>query len=249
MINIVIPMAGHGSRFSKAGYTLPKPLIPVAGVPMIKGVIANLTPQIPHRFIFICQAAHLENYGLAENLRTWAKDCVILSVDCVTEGAACTVLLAEELINDQNPLMIANCDQYVDVDIDAYLKAQTGLSGLIMTMKADDPKWSFVRFDETGKITEVVEKEVVSDEATVGIYNFARGVDFVAAAKKMIAQNLRVKGEFYVAPVYNQMIAQGETVGIYNIGTVNNGMYGLGTPEDLEVFLKLPMATVFAAAA
>ncbi len=248
MINIVVPMAGHGSRFSKAGYTLPKPLIPVAGVPMIKGVIANLTPQIPHRFIFICQATHLANYGLSENLRQWAKNCVILSVDSVTEGAACTVLLAEKFINNEDPLMIANCDQYVDVNIDAYLEAQQGFSGLMMTMKAADPKWSFVRFDESGKIIEVVEKEVVSDEATVGIYNFTRGADFVVAAKKMIAQNLRVKGEFYVAPVYNQMIAHGAKIGIYNIGTVNNGMYGLGTPEDLEVFLNLPIATVFAAA-
>jgi NDP-sugar pyrophosphorylase family protein len=243
MLNIVIPMAGHGSRFSKAGYTLPKPLIPVNGIPMIKVVIDNLAPTTPHRFILICQAAHLEQHGLREKLQQWAVGCEILTVEAVTEGAACTVLLAETLINNQNPLMIANCDQYVDVNMDDYLNAQQGLDGLIMTMKAHDDKWSFVRFNEEGAITEVVEKVVVSDEATVGIYNFTRGADFVSAAKKMIAQDLRVNGEFYVAPAYNQMIAGGAKLGVYNIGSVDNGMYGLGVPEDLERFLTLPVAS------
>jgi NDP-sugar pyrophosphorylase family protein len=244
MLNIVIPMAGHGSRFAKAGYTLPKPLIPVNGVPMIKVVIDNLTPKQPHRFIFICQAAHLAQFGLAEKLREWAPGCVILTVDRVTEGAACTVLLAREHINGTDPLMIANCDQYVDCDINAYLATldSQGLDGLIMTMTADDPKWSFVRLAE-GRITEVVEKQVVSQEATVGIYNYARGQDFVQAAERMIAANLRVNGEFYVAPAYNGMIADGAKLGVYNIGAVEAGMYGLGTPEDLAIFLRLPVAS------
>jgi dTDP-glucose pyrophosphorylase len=243
MLNIVIPMAGHGSRFAKAGFTLPKPLIPVNGTPMIKVVIDNLTPQQPHRFIFICQAAHLEQFDLAQKLRLWAPGCEILTVDQVTEGAACTVLLARHLINSADPLMIANCDQYVDCDINAYLDTltQQNLDGLIMTMTADDPKWSFVRFANDA-IVEVVEKQVVSNEATVGIYNYARGADFVQAAERMIAADLRVNNEFYVAPAYNMMIAGGAKLGVYNIGAVENGMYGLGTPEDLAVFLRLPIA-------
>ena len=253
MLNIVIPMAGHGSRFSKAGYALPKPLIPVNGVPMIKVVIDNLTPAQPHRFIFICQGVHLEQHGLREKLQQWAPGCDILTVDRVTEGAACTVLLARDLINTTDPLMIANCDQYVECDIDAYLATvtQQQLDGLIMTMTADDPKWSFVRFadDDTGSITEVVEKQVVSNAATVGIYNYARGQDFVAAAERMIAAGLRVNGEFYVAPAYNATIADGAKLGVYNIGAVENGMYGLGTPEDLAVFLRLPIAGRISAAA
>jgi hypothetical protein len=116
------------------------------------------------------------------------------------------------------------------------------LDGLIMTMWADDPKWSFVRIDEQGHVTEVVEKKVISNEATVGIYNFRRGADFVAAAEKMIEKGARVNGEFYVAPVYNELISRGEAIGYFNIGKVGDGMYGLGVPEDLNLFISSPVS-------
>jgi dTDP-glucose pyrophosphorylase len=238
LLTIVIPMAGRGSRFSAVGYRDPKPLIPVGRSPMIKVVIDNLTPSRPHRFVFICQAEHVEAYGLRERLEAWAPGCAVVEIDGVTEGAACTVLMARDLIGD-DPIMIANSDQYIDIAIDDYLAVQDqGFDGLIMTMRADDPKWSFVGLDETGKrVTRVVEKEVISDEATVGIYNFASGSDFVRAADEMIAADRRVNGEFYVAPVYNELIAEGQQVTIFNIGAEADGMYGLGTPADLDLFL------------
>lgn len=244
MINIVIPMAGAGSRFAKAGYIDPKPLIPVHGVPMIKVVIDNLCPLEPHRFIFICQRAHVVAYGLHEKLNAWAPGCVLVQLDGLTEGAACTVLAAKDLIDSDAALMIANSDQYVDVSIDTYLGkiSEEQLDGLIMTMTANDPKWSFVGLDPLGHVTRVVEKEVISDEATVGIYNFRRGKDFVRAAVSMIAKNLRVNGEFYVAPTYNQLIEEGQRIGIHNIGSDGAGMYGLGIPDDLTRFLALPVS-------
>lgn len=244
MLNIVIPMAGAGSRFVKAGYTDPKPLILVHGVPMIKVVIDNLRPVESHRFIFICQRAHVIDYGLTEKLTAWAPGCSIIQLDGVTEGAACTVLAAKHMINNEDALMIANSDQYVDVSIDAYLNQMPihNLGGLIMTMTAHDPKWSFVGLNTSGLVTEVVEKEVISDEATVGIYNFQHGRNFVQAAEAMIAKNLRVNGEFYVAPTYNQLIAQGYRFGIYNIGSDGSGMYGLGTPTDLDNFLDINLS-------
>lgn len=243
MLNIVIPMAGAGSRFAKEGYKDPKPLIPVNGVPMIKVVINNLKPNRPHRFIFICQQAHVEAYGLTEKLGQWAPGCKIIGLNGLTEGAACTVLEARKFIDNDDALMIANSDQYCDVDINDYLQRldTDGLDGLIMTMKANDPKWSFVGLDERGLVTRVVEKEVISDEATVGIYNFRKGADFVKAADDMIAANLRVNNEFYVAPAYNQLIEMGQSVGIYNIGEEAKGMYGLGIPADLNLFLSLPV--------
>ena len=244
MINIVVPMAGHGSRFANAGYTDPKPLIPIGGRPMIEVVIDNLRPSQPHRFIFLCQQTHLDQYGLGARLEAIAPGCAIVPVAQVTQGAACTVLLARALIDDATPLMIANCDQYIDAGIDDYLArmAAENLDGLIMTMSADHPKWSYVRLDAAGSIVEVVEKQVVSNEATVGIYNFVRGSDFVAAADAMIAADLRVNGEFYVAPTYNAMIANGARLGYYNIGADRAGMYGLGVPEDLDYFLAHPPA-------
>lgn len=241
-LNIVVPMAGQGSRFQTAGYKDPKPLIPVMNQPMIKLVIENLRPKnIPYRFIFICRQEMIQQYRLDKLLSDWAPGCEILTCDKLTEGAACTVLLAEKFIDNEQPLMIANCDQLVDVSMDEYLNTmQTkNLDGLIMTMTANDPKWSFVRMNTSGKITEVVEKKVVSDEATVGIYNYRTGRTFVNAAKQMIAKNLRVNNEFYVAPAYNEMINDGANIGIYNIGSEFKGMYGLGVPGDLEKFVEM----------
>jgi dTDP-glucose pyrophosphorylase len=245
MLNIVIPMAGLGSRFARAGYSLPKPLIPVHGVPMIRLVIENIRPATAHRFVFIAQRAHDATYGLREKLTAWAPGCEIVLLDGLTEGAACTVLTARDVIDNDAPLMIANSDQYVDVAIDPYVDAMAarGLDGLIMTMQADDPKWSFAGLDASGMVTRVVEKQVISTHATVGIYNFARGHDFVAGADRMIARDERVNNEFYVAPVYNQMIADGARIGVHDIGAEGSGMYGLGIPQDLDLFLALPLSS------
>lgn len=239
MLNIVMPMAGRGKRFADAGYSQPKPLIPVHGRPMTEVVIANLRPARPHRFVFLILREHAREFGFDAHLKAWAPGCEVRYVESVTEGAACTVLLARDRIDAADPLMIANCDQWVDADIEAYLAAGDGpgVDGLIMTMWADDPKWSFVRLDAAGRACEVAEKRVVSNEATVGVYNFRRGSDFVRAADAMIAKDLRVNGEFYVAPAYNELLAAGYRVGVYNVGREDAGMHGLGTPADLERFL------------
>ena len=239
-----MPMAGRGKRFADAGFSDPKPLIPVHGRPMTEVVIRNLRPSRPHRFIFLILREHAKDFSLDSHLRKWVPNCEIVFVDSVTEGAACTVLLAKDLVNTSDPLMIANCDQWVDIRIDDYLAAGDpgDVDGLIMTMWADHPKWSYVRFDETGGIIEVVEKEVVSNEATVGIYNFRRGSDFVRGAEMMISKNLRVNNEFYVAPAYNELIAEGKNLIVYNVGREYNGMHGLGTPDDLGLFLADPVS-------
>ncbi|MGE4800580.1 glycosyltransferase family 2 protein [Yersinia hibernica] len=244
MLNIVIPMAGAGSRFVDAGFENPKPLISVHNIPMVKVVINNLTPQCQHRFIFIVQKSHVQKYDVANKLMEWAENSVVIETDSLTEGAACTVLLAKEYINSTDPLMIANSDQYIDCDINTYISAISDVNhqGGIMTMTANDPKWSFVGFDDSGRINRVIEKVVISSEATVGIYNFRHGADFVTSAEEMIEANDRVNGEFYVAPAYNYLIKKGASIGIYNIGSEANGMYGLGTPADLELFLKLPVS-------
>jgi dTDP-glucose pyrophosphorylase len=244
MLNIVLPIAGRGSRFTSAGYQQPKPLIPVHGRAMIEVVADNVRPSGAHRFIFVALQEHLDRCGMRETLERAAPGCVIVPVDRVTEGAACTVLLAREHIDTDDPLMLANSDQWVDIDIDDYLTEmdRQEADGLIMTMAADDPKWSFVGLDEQGYVTRVVEKVVISNEATVGIYNFRRGRDFVWAADRMIAKNLRVNNEFYVAPAYNELIARGARIAIANVGAEGAGMHGLGLPADLERFLGTGLA-------
>ncbi len=242
MLNIVIPMAGRGSRFAKVGYTMPKPLIDVHGHYMIECVTENIRPRTEHRFIYICLAEHLQKYDLENQLQKIAPGCIVVPVDKVTEGAACTVLLAEKFIDNNDSLMIANSDQYVDIDINDYISAGEGFDGLIMTMFADDNKWSFIKYDESRLVTMVREKEVISNEATVGIYNFARGRDYVSYAHKMIELNLRVNNEFYVAPVYNMLIEDNKKITFYNVGKLDAGMYGLGVPEDLNKFLTNPIS-------
>ncbi len=244
MLNIVLPIAGRGSRFAVAGYSQPKPLISVHGEPMIAAVVRNVRPSRPHRFIFVALAEHLEHAGMRGALEKAAPGSIVVPVDRVTEGAACTVLLARDHIDSDDALMLANSDQWVDIDINHYLAAmdQQRADGLIMTMRADDPKWSFVGLDRAGFVTRVVEKKVISNEATVGIYNFRRGRDFVRAAEQMIVKNLRVNNEFYVAPVYNELIGEGARVGIYNVGSEGAGMYGLGIPSDLDQFLSNPVS-------
>jgi len=238
MMNIVIPMAGRGSRFIAAGYKYPKPLIPVGGKPMIEWVVENIRPSRLHRFIFICLAEHLVQYPeVPETLRAICPGCEILSVNTVTEGAACTVLLARGLIDNNDQLMIANSDQVVDAPIDEYLAKldDEAANGLIMTFWSDHPKWSYCRIRPDGRVSEVVEKQVVSNHATVGIYNFRSGCDFVRAADSMIMRNLRVNNEFYVAPAYNELIHEGGVVVTYPVGKE-----GEGVPEDLNYFLTTP---------
>lgn len=244
MLNIVLPIAGRGSRFSSAGYQVPKPLIPVHGLPMIEVVARNVRPTCAHRFIFVALREHLDHLGMREALERAAPGCVVVPVESVTEGAACTVLLARDDIDTDDPLMLANSDQWVDIDIDDYLGEmdRQRADGLIMTMTANDPKWSFVGLDDEGLVTRVVEKTVISDEATVGIYNFRHGRDFVWAADRMIATDLRVNNEFYVAPAYNELIGRGARIAIANVGAEGAGMYGLGIPTDLERFLGSSVA-------
>lgn len=242
MLNIVVPMAGNGSRFKAAGYDLPKPLIDIHGRPMIEYVTKNIKPKCEHRFIYVCQEQHLRKYSLKEKLERMSPGCQIVVVDHITEGAACTVLLAKEYFDNEDALMIANSDQFVDTDINRYLAMTENFDGLIMTMPASDPKWSFIKYDSNGLVTLVREKEVISDQATVGIYNYKHGSDFVKYANQMINKEIRVNHEFYVAPVYNEMIADGKKIGFCDVG---ESMYGLGVPEDLSFFVQADISKNF----
>lgn len=240
MLNIVVPMAGRGSRFADAGYTSPKPLIEINGKHMIQLVINNLKPVCPHRFIFVCQQSHVDKYSLEKVFAEACDNYEIVGIEGITEGAAVTVLKAREFFESDAPLMIANSDQWVDVDINDYLADidERGLDGSMLTMKASDPKWSYAKLNTNRLVTEVVEKVVVSDEATVGIYNFSRGSDFCKFADLMIKKDLKSNGEFYVAPVYTLMASNRAKIGVYNIGKEADGMYGLGIPSDLNIFLS-----------
>lgn len=230
-INILIPMAGLGSRFADAGYTKPKPLIDVNGVPMIKAVVDSL--GIEGQYIFIVQKTHSVQYHLLDVLDDIAPGCKVVEIDGMTDGAARTALAARDLINNDDVLVIANSDQIVRWDSDQFLFWFPEFDGITAVFEASDPKWSYVK-GEPNRVTEVAEKQVISNKANVGIYGWARGSDYVKYAEQMIAKDIRTNGEFYIAPVYNEAIADYKH--IYAFPVLE--MHGVGTPEDLDTYLE-----------
>jgi HAD superfamily hydrolase (TIGR01509 family) len=233
-MNVLIPMAGAGSRFQQAGYTFPKPLIDVEGKPMIQVVVENL--NIDANFIFVVQKQHREQYNLDTLLNLIAPNSKVVEVDGLTEGAACTALLAKEYIDNDNPLFFANSDQFVEWDSTEFMYKmnETDADGGIVSFRATHPKWSFAKVDENGLVTEVAEKNPISDIATVGYYYWKHGSDFVKYAEEMIEKDIRVNNEFYVCPVFNQAIEGGKQIRTFDIPK----MWGLGTPEDLKYYLE-----------
>jgi len=228
-------MAGMGTRFSNAGYINIKPLIPIFGKPMIEHVIKSV--GIDGKWVFIVQKTHREDYNLDEILNAICPGCTIIDTGGgVTEGAACSVLLAESHIDNSNPLIVINSDNIIgwksNIVFDKFMNSDA--DGLILCFKDTDPKWSFARIGNNGYVTDVAEKDPISDNATAGMYIWKRGEDFVSAAKSMILKNIRVNNEFYLCPTYNENISAGQKI---SISTVDS-MDGVGTPEDLEEYIR-----------
>tara|TARA_X000000950_G_scaffold62510_1_gene76307 strand:+ start:1502 stop:2866 length:1365 start_codon:yes stop_codon:yes gene_type:complete len=233
-MNVLIPMAGAGKRFFDAGYIFPKPLIEVDNKPMIQWVIESL--NLNANYIFIIQKEHQKKYNISSVLRILKPNCKIIELDHITEGAACTTLLAKKFINNSNPLIIANSDQYIKWNSSKalYNFNSKNLDGAILTFEAIHPKWSYAKCDKDGFVSEVAEKKVISKNATVGVYYWKHGSDYVKSAEEMIKKNIRVNNEFYVCPVYNEFISKNKKVKIHNV----EEMWGLGTPEDLNNFIR-----------
>lgn len=236
-MKILIPMAGEGSRFSKEGYAFPKPLIDVGGKPMIQKVVENL--NFDAEYIFLARKEHLQKFkGLENTLKQITKDKYkIILVENLTEGAACTALLAKELINDDEDLLIANSDQIVEYESQNFmtLKNMTNVDAIVFTFNAVHPKWSFVKVNSKNIVTEVAEKNPISDIATCGIYWYRKGSDFVKYAQQMIDMDVRVNNEFYIAPIYNELVKDNKIIIPFYV----HKMHGIGTPEDLNNFLRI----------
>lgn len=234
-LNILIPMAGAGSRFQQAGYSLPKPLIEIHGKPMIKIVVENL--GLDANYIFVVQKSHRNQYNLDTVLNMITPGCKIIETDGLTEGAACTALLAKDLINNDNPLFFANSDQFVEWNPSEFMykMQESNVDGGIVTFEASSVKWSYAKIDDqTGLVIEVAEKNPISNKGTTGFYWWKHGSDFVKYAEQMISRNIRVNNEFYVCPVFNQAIKDGKKIKTFDA----EQMWGVGVPEDLDYFLK-----------
>ena len=235
--NVLLPMAGAGSRFQKVGYKNPKPLIDVSGKPMIRRVVENINIPDAHH-IFIVQRDHIrDNPEIKQYLETCVKNVSIVEIDGLTEGAACTTLLAKSLIDNDEPLLICNADQWVDWDANHFVKFAAKFDGAIPYFLSDSPKHSYSRVDFSTKlVVQVAEKQVISNLATVGIYYWKKGSQYVSCAERMIGRNIRFNNEFYICPVYNELIHHhGGKVTPYPV----HEMRGMGTPDELDKFLEL----------
>ena len=237
MLHVIVPLGGRAVRFQERGYTFPKPLIEIGTRSMIELVLENLAPPPPVRFTFICRKEHLTQFYLGDMLRLLAPDCRIIPLEQDTAGALCSVLLAIDDLQPEEEVLVANGDQYLNTSLTPFYEKcrSPGIDGCILTFTATHPRWSFVRVDAAGFVQAVAEKRPISKRATVGLYHFRRASDLLAGAERMLVKGLTTSGQFFVAPVYNELLLEGKRIATHHLP--DGTMQSLGTPEDLERFL------------
>ena len=231
-------MAGAGKRFRDAGYNVAKPLIDVLGRPMYSWAADSLPFECGENIIFILLENQEGHDFLEKDIKSrYAKyDPIIITLPKLTRGQAETVLSAKSYINNEYPLLIHNADTGFKIkpywldDIE-----KTRPDGALLVFVSKEKRWSFSRQDATGRVVEVKEKEPISEFASTGTYYFGKGSKFVELAEKRIKSNFSEVGEFYVAPLYNDLIAEGGIVKNYLI----ERLICFGTPKDLQKSLRL----------
>jgi len=245
-LNLLIPLAGSGKHFKDQGFIFPKPLIEVRGKPMVQIVCENLAGLDATTTIFVVRKEDVDGFALADVLRLLVPGCEIIISERPTAGAACSALMAIKYINNDDPLVIANGDQYLDIKVADFLAdaRRRKLDGSMITFRSIHPKWSFAKLDNEGYVMETAEKRPISDLATAGIYYFAAGRLFVEAAQAMIRKEARVMDQFFICPSYNELILQGKKIGIYEIG--KQAMLPLSTPEEVKAFEQHELVTTYA---
>ena len=237
-MNILIPMAGLGSRFKICGYEKPKPLIEVDGVPMIEKAVNTL--NIDGQYIFVVRRYKNQsnNDDLVNCLKKIKPDCIIVETSHLTGGAAETCLLAKDYIDNDSKLIITNCDQLMEWDSSDFVKrTESNLDGIVVTHNSKDPKNSFISLDGSGYAKELREKKQISNLALIGLHYWKKGKYFVESAESMISNNEKDSGEFYVAPTYNFLINKGLKIKNYHLE--KNEYHPIGTPKDLKIYIGI----------
>lgn len=241
-MQIIIPMAGRGQRFAEVGFKEPKPLIPLNGVPMIRRVLDSLNAPQGSEFTFVTRRYDNEDHNWALNKAL--KDFVLekdfightVTIDYVTEGAACTCLLAKEYLDQSEPLCIFDCDLiYHWGDQWWNFTRDDSIDGGTACFKDDNPACSFLVEDHRGRVVRTAEKQVISNNRMVGSHYWALGADFVAAAEYNIKNNLRTNNEFYISPTWNYLIDVGRIIKPFH--SLREMYSPVGTPKDLEAYL------------
>ncbi len=233
-MQVIIPMAGLGSRFKSQGYKVPKPLIDIKGAPMIQLVLNSL--MIKGKYLFVVRP-EIDIDSVHEVIKKEVKEYEFVITEELTDGPASSVLLCENKLDQSDELVIANCDQIMDWDSSSFLEASKNNDGTVVTYYSQTPKNSYAKINQQKQVTEIKEKEVISNFSLNGIHHWQKAKFFIDSAHKMIEANDRApNGEFYVGPTYNYMISEGLSVGIYHIPS--NHHHPVGTPSDLKRYLN-----------
>jgi NDP-sugar pyrophosphorylase family protein len=239
MINILIPLAGKSDFFKSPDYVYPRSLIEINGKTMIQRIIENYVEIKDKHFIFVTSQDDCETYHLDAILRLLTDSkCDIVKLSGQTKGAICSALMAVQLINNQTPLIIANGDQVIETSLVDVIKEfqLKSLDSAVITFESIHPKWSYVRVDASNKIVESAEKRPLSKNAIAGFYYFAKGQDFVAAAKQSIAKDAHVNDVFYIAPVLNELVLAGKNIGHHSI--VASSYHSFYSPAKIAEYEK-----------
>lgn len=224
---LIIPMAGRGSRYANVGYTTPKPLIEINGKPMLYHAFQSVKDVPYEKVIFIALKEHEQTYGVSKLIKEQiVADFELILLDDVTEGQLCTVLTASEYFQHNQSILIAASDSYIESNIAEDLK-NTQADGIISVINLPGEQWSFAKTDESGKVIEVAEKTRISDHASTGIYYFKDAKRFEQHAQQLIQQKETTKGEYYIMPLYNKLIAEGAQIQLSHA----KAMWDMGTPE------------------
>jgi RpiB/LacA/LacB family sugar-phosphate isomerase len=234
--NILIPMSGKARRFLEEGYVMPKPLIMAKDKHIIDWSMQSIDLKNSN-LIFVVRNDHVCNFSIDKILKhKFGEDIKIVKTYQDTRGSVETCLYAKDLINNEDPLLVYCLDVFFEPQFNPQ-SAPAELDGLLLTFKSNSPNYSYTDVDENGFARNVVEKTAISNNANVGVYCFRHGSDFVKYAEDMLAKDIRTNGEFYIAPLYNLMIADGKKIGIREV----EKMHVMGTPKELEFFTKVAL--------
>ena len=236
-MNILFLMAGDSTVFSDAGYQYPKNLVEISGKPLVERVISTVNPLRGNsRLIFVINQEENERYHTGEVIQLLVPEASVVYTPGKTAGAACTAMLAVEWIDNDDELLLVNGDIVVEESIAGILEefCMRGLDGGIPVFQGVHPRWSYVKVDENGYVTEAAEKRPISRNATAGMYYFAHGREFVQSAMRMIKKDAHVDNKFYVCPTFNEMVLMGKRIGIYNIP--QESYFSLATPQGIREY-------------
>ncbi len=240
-LHIIMPMAGEGSRFLNEGWTTPKPLIELKGIPLFMRAINCVhIDGVPMKYSFIVRQEHIDKYQIDKKIKTKFPNANVFSVLKTTRGAVETCLMAESVINDDDGVIIMDCDlefhstEYIaGIQQILSMPFEKANGGMLVSFDSNLSKYSYAEVDHNFRVIRTAEKEVISNHALCGAYFFSTGKGFLSAAHKLLSEQSFSKPEYYVSLLYNYLLENGETVHLAKM----EEYYSYGTPEELNQHL------------